>query len=82
MIVSRQPSDDVGAERFRGCVHEGISEVLAGIQSIPECGADHEFHAGMAKFGHVESQHEFVALTYLSAERRSDTEFREPGNGL
>jgi len=70
-------------EKVNGQIlHEGISEVLAGIQGIPECRADHEFYTGMANLGHVESQHEFVALTYLSTERRSDTEFREYGNGL
>ena len=60
-------------------MHEGVGQVLAGIQSSSEFFSDHEYDAGVAEGGFVEAQCEFVALADLSGEGRCQAEAGEVG---
>ena len=55
-------------------MHEGVGQVLAGVQGGPECFSDHESDAGLSGVGHVEVQLEFAALADLSGECWGDAE--------
>ena len=63
-------------------MHEGVGQVLAGIQSSSESFANHESDAGVSGVGHVEAQHELVALADLPAESGGESELWEPGESL
>jgi len=63
-------------------VHEGVGQVLTGVQCRPERLSGHQTDAGVAGAGFIEAQIKLVALVDLSGEGRGEAEVWVAGGGL